>query len=334
MIRLRVGYLITGILTGFVLLLSFFATIPDGKLHIVFCDVGQGDGMYIRFPGGKDMVVDGGPNNAIIQCLSDHMPFWDRNIDIVLLTHPDADHLTGLLSVLERYQVQYVVRSDVEQKTEKYTTFKQLITQKKITEKLVTTGEQITFDLATVSVVWPSKEQIALMRPVPRLSLEGGKSVLGASTTGSVNDGSVVFSLSYGMFDALFMGDADSHVQPNMIRFQGGLQDRIGGKDGVIEVVKVPHHGSKTGMTDAFLQTIKNSFKGGGLSKLNVMAGLENSFSDQKPLAVISVGKNSYGHPDPGIVEKLTSADFQVLRTDKAGDIEVVSDGKTWEVKE
>lgn len=322
MIRLRWGYLITGILTGFVLLLSFFATIPDGKLHIVFCDVGQGDGIYIRFPGGKDMVVDGGPNNSILQCLSDHMPFWDRTIDMVLLTHPDADHLTGILSVLERYQVQYVVRSDVENTTEKFASFKQLISQKKIMEKLVMTGEQIVFDVATISVVWPSKEQITLMRPVPT-----GKSVLGASTTtGKVNDRSIVFFLSYGMFDGLFMGDADSHVQPKIIHSQQlGLQDRNRGKDGVIEVLKVPHHGSKTGMTDSFLE--KMSPVTAELKTSPAMAGL-------KSLAVISVGKNSYGHPDPEVMKNLETAGFQVLRTDKAGDIEVISDGIMWEVKE
>ncbi|MEK9143641.1 MAG: hypothetical protein AAB481_03370, partial [Patescibacteria group bacterium] len=60
MFRLRIGYLITGITTGLTLLLGFFWSLPDGKLHIVFCDVGQGDAAYIRFPDGRDMLVDGG----------------------------------------------------------------------------------------------------------------------------------------------------------------------------------------------------------------------------------------------------------------------------------
>jgi len=333
MIRLRIGYLITGIITGLLLLLSFFTTIPDGKLHITFCDVGQGDGIYIRFPDGKDMVVDGGPGNKIISCLSRHMPFWDRSIDLALLTHPQKDHLTGLIAVLERYRVQYLMRSDVGNSTEGFDVLTKLVKQKNMTEKFVTTGEMITVGPSTLSILWPSKEQIVSMKPKSNVTMQQCNnssqtpcsSVLGVTTGSNLNDASVVFFLSYGLFDALFPGDADSHVQPRMLSLRSaGLSESISGKDGSIELFKVPHHGSKTGMTDAFLQQI--SFVRGRLAKLN-------SSSQQKSLAVISVGKNSYGHPAPEIIEKLTSAGFQILRTDKDGDIEVISDGKEWEVK-
>lgn len=319
MIRLRVGYAVTGIITGLLVVLSFFATIPDGKLHITVCDVGQGDGIYIRFPDGKDMVVDGGPGNKIISCLSRHMPFWDRVIDMALLTHPDTDHLNGLLEVLRRYRVQYLVRSDVGSSTEGYDALIKLVLQKSLTEKFVTSGETISVGPILLSVLWPTKEQIASMNP--RLSLEQNQSVLGTST-GSVhlNDASVVFSLSYGLFDALFTGDADSRVQPRM--GTSGLSGLLAPKDGIIELFKVPHHGSKTGLADSFLQKIS-------LARRPL---LRQDFvpSQKQPLAVISVGKNSYGHPTSEIIQKLESAGFQVLRTDQSGDIEVVSDGREW----
>src|SRR3990170_1813339 len=113
MFKLHKAYLISGIATGLILLFSFVGTLPDGKLHIVFCNVGQGDGAYIRFPDGRDMVVDAGPNNKIIKCLSSHMPFWDRHINLVLATHPQKDHIGGLPEVLRRFRVDYVLRSDV-----------------------------------------------------------------------------------------------------------------------------------------------------------------------------------------------------------------------------
>jgi len=90
-------------------------------------------------------------------------------------------------------------------------------------------------------------------------------------------------------------------------------------RGGVLELFKVPHHGSRTGITDTFLQKI--SFARRPLVK------------EKAPLAVISVGKNSYGHPDAGIVKKLGLEGFDVLRTDQSGDIEVISDGAGWEVK-
>jgi competence protein ComEC len=331
MIRLRTGYVITGIITGLLLILSFFSTIPDGKLHVVFCDVGQGDGIYVRFPDGKDMMVDGGPGSKIISCLSRHMPFWDRTIDLAVLTHPEKDHINGLVSVLERFQISYLLRSDITNTTEGYASFTRLIKEKHIEEKLVTTGSRIDVGNAALSVLWPTTHQLAQMKPDSRLSLGSTQSVLGASATSTpptnLNDGSVVLSLSYGTFDVLLMGDADSHVQSQLIgSLRRGLKDPIVGNDGGLEVLKVPHHGSKTGMTDTFLQKISFTRP--------VLVKQEISLSPQKPLAVISVGTNSYGHPAPEVITKLEQAGFQILRTDKAGDIEVISDGKGWSVSQ
>jgi competence protein ComEC len=325
MIRLRTGYVITGIITGLLLVLSFFTTIPDGKLHIVFCDVGQGDGIYIRFPNGKDMVVDGGPGNKIIGCLSRHMPFWDRIIDIAVLTHPEKDHINGFVSVLERYQITYLMRSDIANNTEGYASFLRLINEKHIDEKRVTTGSRIDIGSTALSVLWPTASQIARMKPVSKLSFESGQSVLGASVTPAttnLNDGSVVIYLSYGTFDVLLPGDADSHVD-------GELSIQIPNDPDGIEIFKVPHHGSKTGMTDGFLNAVNSRLRQGFGGQAR--PGLGSYSSPKKSLAVISVGTNSYGHPAPEVIQKLESAGFQVLRTDKIGDIEVVSDGRGWQ---
>jgi competence protein ComEC len=239
------------------------------------------------------------------------------------LTHPEKDHINGLVSVLERYQINYLIRSDIANNTEGYASFLRLIKEKHIDEKRVVTGSRIDIGSTALSVLWPTVSQIARMKPaIPpqglalssRLSLGSGQSVLGASVTpANLNDGSVVLYLSYGTFDVLLPGDADSHVD-------GRLISEIPNDPDGIEIFKVPHHGSKTGMTDAFLQKLSPA-----------KAGLENSLTSRKPLAVISVGNNSYGHPAPEVIQKLESAGFQVLRTDKAGDIEVVSDGRGWQ---
>ena len=305
MFKLRVGYFITGISTGLILLFTFLWTLPDGKLHIVFCDVGQGDGAYIRFPDGRDMVVDGGPNDKIIECLSKHMPFWDRKIDLVFMTHPQKDHMQGLISVFERYTVDYFVRSDIDNTTEGYKKLEDVVGQRRIPVRFMTGGKEITVGSTRLDMLWPSEEQIAKAQEFKRSHLadsqgeilQGKEIVLGA-TVGDLNDYSLVFRLRYGTFDVVFTGDADQHVE----------NQYVGKKlsDDTIEVLKVPHHGSKTGMTDAFIEWVKPA------------------------LAVISVGKNSYGHPSDKALTQLAAVNAKVLRTDQKGDIEVVSDGRGW----
>ncbi len=291
MFSLKKGYLFSGIVTGCILLFTFFSQLPDGKLHIIFCDVGQGDAAYIKFPGGEDMLIDGGPGGKtpkVLGCLGKNMPLFDRTIDIVVLTHPQEDHLGGLQEVVKRYEVKNFVHSDVGNTTQGFETVMSIVKEKHIAERIVGTGEHITIGNAAISVLWPQSSFLAQKK---------SSNVLGVS---NVNDASVVLKLSYGTFDALFTGDATLLRQ---------LADSAGQAVDTIEVLKVPHHGSKTGMTDGFLQWL-------GPIKL----------------AVISVGRNTYGHPAKEIITRLENIGAQVLRTDEQGDVEVVSDGKGWSV--
>src|SRR3990170_3837678 len=77
----------------------------DKVLAVVFCDVGQGDAIYIRTPGQVDILIDGGPDKKVLKCLSENMPVWDREIELVFATHPDADHITGLVNVIHEFSV-------------------------------------------------------------------------------------------------------------------------------------------------------------------------------------------------------------------------------------
>lgn len=292
MFRLRIGYSITGITTGLFLLISFLWSLPDGKLHLVFCDVGQGDAVYIRFPDGRDMVVDGGPNNKVMDCLGRHMPFWDRHIDLVLMTHPQKDHMQGLITVFERYRVDHFVRSDIDNTTEGYKTLQDVVQAKKIPVRFVTTPEKIAIGTTTLSMLWPNQEQIA--------KAAEPTNVLGA-TIGDLNDYSIVFFLRYGNFDALFTGDADSRVEANYTGIR--LADES------LELLKVPHHGSKTGMTKEFVAWLRPK------------------------ISVISVGNNSYGHPSSQALELLKEVGSKIIRTDEEGDIEVISDGMNWSIE-
>lgn len=209
------------------------------------------------------------------------MPFYDRKIELMILSHPQADHLKGLISVLERYNVDYFVSSGIEGQGDEYKRLMSLIKSNKIPMKKETTGEKILLDNLALETLWLSTQ------------------VLGASTTQTdLNESSLVLELTYNQFNALLTGDAGQDVQQEM-RNKGLRVSNV-------EILKVPHHGSKTSLSSQFLEQSKPQ------------------------LAVISVGKNSYGHPTKETLEILRDKRIKVLRTDENGEIEIISDGEKW----
>lgn len=300
--HLRTGYLISGIITGVLLLGSFIWTLPDGRLHVVFCDVGQGDAAYVQFPDGRDMVIDGGPNNSVLECLGRHMPFWDHHIDIVALSHPQKDHLQGLIALTQRYSIGSIIRSNVFATDEAFSLFERRIIEKNIPTRFMSAGDHVRIGNTSLLFMWPSKEQLSRFESAAgaykQTAMEqSDKQVLGVQS-GDLNDYCLVFDLRYGSFDVLFPGDADSHVESQ-------YTDHIQALNG-IEVLKVPHHGSKTGMTKEFVEGARPKE------------------------AIISVGKNSYGHPSKESISLLEHIGAIIHRTDISGDIEIVSDGEQW----
>ena len=111
---MKTKFLLTLAASVVVLGVLFISQSQDqGKLRLIFCDVGQGDGILIISPAGKQVLIDGGPGTKILSCLSQNMPFWDRSLDMIVATHAQKDHMEGLLSVLERYEVSTVVSNGV-----------------------------------------------------------------------------------------------------------------------------------------------------------------------------------------------------------------------------
>lgn len=292
-------HFISGLLIGAVLLFAYLFSLPDGRLHIVFCDVGQGDAVYIRTPTSEDILIDGGPNDKVLSCLGRHMPFYDRTIDMVILSHPQKDHLQGLISVIQRYNVKYFVRGVVSNESEGYKGLVEEVRGKKIPVKNLYKGDGFSLGMVKFSILWPEKEWMVqnLSPSISDLSYLSHLKVLGLSTTRELNDFSYYLHLSYGTFDALFPGDGDSRVQPEVM-------ERVSLPD--VEILKYPHHGSKYGATDEFLDTVKPEF------------------------AVISVGKNPWGHPTKEAIEQLEERTIKYKRTDIEGDVEVISDGRGW----
>ncbi len=257
----------------------------DGRLHLVFCDVGQGDGIFIRTPSGKNIVIDAGPDEKIINCIEGNIPFWDRKIDLAMLTHPHLDHFYGFNYIFKKYRVSYFATEKLENRSESFKNFKDSAKKANIKTNYVYAGDKFKIkDKVTLTVLGPSKDFIQ------RTSSQGQIGESGEFA-------SLIILVSYGNFQVLTTGDSQS----------GGLTQALSADAKNIDVLEVPHHGSKTGISEEIL-----SISNPGLS-------------------VISVGKNNkYGHPASYTLDLLKKFNIPILRTDKDGEIEIVSDGKTW----
>ncbi len=203
---------------------------PDGQLHLYMLDVGQGDALMIVTPDGKQLLIDGGPEPAaLLREVSEVMPFWDRTIDLVLLTHPDADHLGGLPDLLSRYEVAAVADSGQANDTEWYTAWQVAVQQEGVAPLHVQPGQ--TWQLgkgATLEVLAP--------RGIP------------FETT---NQNSIVLRLQYGSFCALLTGDIEAETEARLVN------------DGVLspcQVLKIAHHGSATSTSPAFLEAVRPAY--------------------------------------------------------------------------
>ena len=96
-----------------------FISFDNRKLRLIACDIGQGDAILVTY-GNNQILTDGGPNNRVLDCLSEFMPFWDRKIELVVLTHPDKDHFAGLIDVFKRYEVGSFLTTKAKSSSQEY----------------------------------------------------------------------------------------------------------------------------------------------------------------------------------------------------------------------
>jgi competence protein ComEC len=291
--------------------LAVFA-VPDQKLHLVFCDVGQGDAILAEV-GSIQVLVDGGPDNKVLDCLSHYMPFYDREIEVVVNTHPERDHYGGLVEVFRRYKVDNFLATQLDSGDPGYGVLKNLVGGSGAKVINPTAGSVIRVGLMQLDIVWPSEEFLAenlpnFTRSLPAITgrlLNEDSSVLGAYTTSkSLNDFCIASVLRFKNFETVLSCDLQPPVIDQTISQFLAIQ-----LSSHAAILKVPHHGSKNGLTKEFLDAVDPA------------------------LAVISVGKNQWGHPNEETLKLLNDKKVKYLRTDQNGDIEIVSDGKNWETK-
>jgi len=222
-------------LAGILFLLNVFAwqeafyLSGANNLKVYFLDVGQGDAIFIETPQSRQILIDGGPDSTIIEKLQDLMPPLDKTIDLVILTHPEKDHMQGLIEVLQRYKIDYILWTGVLRKTPEYQKWIEVLNEEQ------EQGAKLIIADAQKAVI-ASGAKINILYPLENLSGQELK---------DSNDSSIVFSLVFGKNEFLFTGDITSKTERFFLSNEYDLKS---------DVLKVPHHGSKYSTSDYFLE--------------------------------------------------------------------------------
>lgn len=266
--------LIYGILIVlFVLVLILAGIIFSARknvLQVTFLDVGQGDSILIS-EGSNQILIDGGKDGKLLlEKLGKYIPFWDRNIEMIIATHPDQDHIGGLIDILKSYQVDSVLETNAQSESETY---------KKLAEDIKAESAQKIEAKKGVKIKLSDGAIADVLFPIDSLP----EAIDNAS-----NDNSIVVKLTYGENTFLFTGDLPSTKETGFINSS---------QDMTTQILKVSHHGSKYATGNAFLEAVKPQE------------------------AIISVGKNSYGHPNQEVIQRLLQRNIKIIRTDERGDI-------------
>lgn len=238
--------------------LIYFTKADQGYLEVTTLDIGQGDAILIETPYNQNILIDGGPDNSVIYGLSRNLAFFERTIDLLILTHPDADHVTGLVEVLRRYDVKKILYTGVIHHSSNYRAFLSAIEEEGTEIGIVSQA----YDLAL-------GDDLALKIIYPDFSANGLE-------FDDVNDTSIVAELSYGEIDFMLMGDASIKVEEELIDKDIDLE---------ATVLKAGHHGSKTSTGLEFVGVVSPQY---GI----ISAGSDNKFGHPNLRVLKNLEKN------------------------------------------
>jgi competence protein ComEC len=286
--RLPVKWVIPPLLIVAILVSITAATMPDDRLRVSFMDVGEGDAILIQ-RGNQQVLVDGGPSpQALALALGQAMPFWDRNIEFVVLTHPHADHLTGLLAILPRYQVGQIFYPELYYESPQYDEWLSLIAARNVKVTAARAGQKI--DLGNDVVIDVLNPQQPLL----------------SGTESDIDNNGVVLRLSTGRVSFLLTADIFWEAESELVHGATGLKSTV---------LKAAHHGADTSTSAEFL--------GAADPQLAVISvGNDNRFGHPSPQVLQRLAQklgpeNVYRTDRNGTIEFITDGERLWLRTER-----------------
>ncbi len=281
-------WLVLPLLIVAILVWSVALTTPDDKLHVSFLDVGQGDAILIQTPDGQNILIDGGPDSQQINLeLSKKLPFWDRTIDLVICTQPQADHVTGLVEVLHRYKVKQVLEPGVSYNSSIYREWLRVIEDKGIKYNLARAGQDI--DLGTGL-------KMEIVNP-PQKFFQG--------TSCDIDNNGVVLKLTWNKVSFLFTADIREEAELELIMQRANLRSAV---------LKVSHHGSMTSTIPQFLAAVDPEVA-------VISVGADNTFGHPSPeileRLIDRLGEdNVYRTDEDGTIEFITDGERLWVKAD------------------
>lgn len=277
------------LLIAAILVWSAVLTLPDDRLHVSFLDVGQGDAILVQTPNGQNILIDGGPDpQRLMLALSDKLPFWDRTIDLVVCTQPQADHITGLVEVLRRYRTKQVLDPGVPYDSSVYREWLRLIEEKGIERTLARAGQEI--DLG-------GGIKIQVFNP-PREFYHG--------TSCDVDNNGIVLRLTWNNISFLLTADIREEAELELIMQRVDLKSTV---------LKAAHHGSMTSTTQQFLAAVAPEV-------VVISVGADNRFGHPSPVVVSrlidTVGEDSVYRTDRhGTIQFITDGERLWVQTER-----------------
>lgn len=225
-------FLFVGVLAAFCALVWTLALTlpPRGVLTFAVLNVGQGDSLYIQGPTGIEVVVDGGPDNSLLQELPKVMAPFDRSLDAVIETHPDADHVAGFIDLLKRYHVGAFIEPGIQKDTQTAAALEQEIADEKIPRYIARRG--MVLDLgggAELDILFPDRD-------VSHINQNRD------------NDGGIVAHLVYGKTSVLLTADTSTVVEEHLLQIDPQSLHS--------DILKVAHHGSKYSSEEAYVTAV------------------------------------------------------------------------------
>jgi len=215
-----------------ILIFVFFKEIAVNQTKIVFCNVGQGDAIYIRTREGIDVLIDSGPDQQVLNCLGKYLPFYDKTIEYIFLSHPQADHYGGLSKVIEHYQVNSIYMTTQDYRNDsQFLALVDKLRKKNIPLQYVYEGDKFNIgQLSSLTMLWPNKS----------FSLKSNAS----NKNVDINNLSLVAVFQEDNFRLLLTGDISSLILERLLQWSTSSYN----------ILKIPHHGSKYGINKNILQ--------------------------------------------------------------------------------
>ncbi|MFA6136011.1 MAG: MBL fold metallo-hydrolase [Candidatus Paceibacterota bacterium] len=253
------GLIIVNIFVYFFVFYNF-----TNQSALYFLDVGQGDAQLAAF-GRANFLIDTGKDFSVVENLERIIPFYKNKIDLVFISHPQVDHMGGIFHLVKKYDIGVVIFNG--QENENWDDLKKVLNERGIEYMVFSKGDEVIYGKNKITALWPE--------------------IYDKISKTQENDISLVIKIDSGDFTSLFTGDITSKTEKIISDFSN------------VDVLKVPHHGSKYSSSASFLDSVS-------------------------PLvSIIEVGKNSYGHPTNEVLERLKNVGSQIFRTDLDGIVKV-----------